>query len=320
MITLTSLAGAKARVLAWGAVIHDLIVPSIAGPQRVVLGLNSIEDYQAYSPYFGAIAGRFANRIAGGRFTLGGVTHDLLRNERGITTLHGGPHGFGTRIWTVRDYSANAVRLTLHSDDGDQGFPGALDATCTYTLLEPATLRVELAATTDAATVVNLTNHSYFNLDGSADILDHEMTILADQWTPNDADSIPTGEIAAVEGTPFDFRQPRSLRHASGQTYDANYVLRPADRPGELAHAATVRSAKNGIILQMHTDQPGVQFYDAAFLNCPVPGLGGAAYGPFAGLCLEAQRFPNAPNQPNFPSSVLRPGELYSHTTEYRFS
>jgi len=216
-VTLTSLAGARAVILSWGAVVRDLIVPSPSGPQRVVLGLNSIEDYQAHSPYFGAVAGRFANRIAGGRFTLDGKTHDLLRNERGITTLHGGPHGFGTRVWSIKEHSRNSVTLTLHSGDGDQGFPGALEATCVYTLVEPATLRVELTATTDAATVVNLTNHSYFNLDGSADILDHEVTILADDRTPNDADSIPTGEIAPVDGTPYDFGRPRSVRHPSGR-------------------------------------------------------------------------------------------------------
>ncbi|WP_245572767.1 aldose epimerase family protein [Lichenihabitans psoromatis] len=318
-IILRADSGASVSVLSWGAVIRDMIVPSRSGLQRVVLGLNSIDDYVAHSPYFGAVPGRFANRIAGG-FTLDGKRHDLACNEKGITCLHGGPKGFGVRVWTVKAHTTHSVTLTLRSDDGDQGFPGTLDATCTYTLIEPATLRIELTATSDAATVVNLTNHSYFNLDGSTDILDHDVTIFADRMTPVDTNSIPTGEIAPVEGTPFDFREARPVRHEAIQVYDINYVLRGGRFGGALDHAATVHSSKSDVTLQVHTDQPGVQFYNAAFLNCPVPGLDGATYDQFGALCLETQFFPDSPNQPTFPSTVLRPGEVYSHRTEFRFS
>ena len=319
-ITLRSRAGAEAKIITWGAVVRDLVVPSAKGPQRVVLGLTSIEDYTAYSPHLGAVPGRFANRIAGGRFSLDGQTYELPRNDHGVNCLHGGPHGFGKSPWQIKKRSDNAVTLTIHSPDGDAGFPGAVDATCVYTLLEPATLKFELYATTDKPTVINLTNHSYFNLDGSADILDHELTINAESRTPADATLIPTGEIVEVAGTPFDFRQPRTVRNAAGQTYDRNYVLSGSGKAGPLVHAATVRSPKNGVTLEVHTDQPGMQFYDAAKLNVPVLGLGDAKYGPHGALCLETQLFPDAPNKPSFPSSVLRPGERYAHTTEFRFS
>lgn len=318
-VTIRSRAGAEAKVLTWGAVVRDLVVPSASGPQRVVLGLNTIADYQAHSPYFGAIAGRFANRIAAGRFTLDGIAHDLPCNEA-RACLHGGPQGFGTRSWRIRDFSEQSVTLDLESADGDQGFPGSLEAVCTYTLIEPATLRVDLSATTDKPTVVNLTNHSYFNLDGSPDILDHELTIHAGARTPTDVDLIPTGEILPVDGTPYDFRHARPIRNPEGQVYDDNFVLTARATPGALVHAATVRSMRSGVTLDVHTDQPGLQFYDSAKLACPVPGLDGARYGIHAGLCLEAQVFPDAPNHPDFPSSVLRPGERYAHATEFRFS
>ena len=320
-ITLRNAAGATASVITWGAVLRDLVVPAAHGPQRVVLGLNSIEDYRAYSPHFGALPGRFANRIAGGRFTLDGTTYHLPTNEKGKNTLHGGPKGFGKRPWRLDSADVASVTLVMDSPDGDAGFPGALRATCTYALLEPGTLLVDLHATCDAPTIVNLAHHSYFNLDGSPDILDHEVMLNAPFRTPADADSIPTGEIAAVVGTPYDFQTMRPVRHASGTTYDTNYVVGPAvDFATGLAHAATVRSPKNGLTLEVHTDQPGVQFYDASKLNCPVPGLDGAHYGPHGGLCLEAQLFPDAPNHRYFPSAVLRPGQTYKQRTGYRFA
>ena len=319
-ITLRSRAGAEAKILTWGAVIRDLVVPARQGSRRVVLGLDTIEDYKAHSPHFGAVPGRFANRIAGGRFTLEGRAYDLPRNDHGVNTLHGGPHGFSKRPWVLGDCSDTSVTLTLRSENGDEGFPGTLEATCIYTLVEPATLRFELSAVTDKTTVVNLTNHSYFNLDGSPDILDHEVTIVAEAITPTDATLIPTGQIAPVAGTAFDFRLPRTVRNTAGQTYDINYVLSGAVGPDGLRHAATVHSPRSGVTLQVHTDQPGVQFYDASKLNCPVPGLGGATYRQHGALCLEAQNFPDAPNQPTFPSSVLRPGERYAHSTEFRFA
>ncbi len=317
-VTIRSRGGAEARILTWGAVVRDLRVPTPSGPRGVVLGFDGLDAYRMYSPYFGAVPGRFANRIAGGRFALDGRTFDLSRNEGGTTTLHGGAHGFGTIPWRLVDHSDAHVTLALTSPDGDQGFPGALEATCTYTMTEPATLRVDLAATTDGATVVNLTNHSYFNLDGSADVRDHVFAIHAEAVTPTDAALIPTGEIMPVAGTPFDFRTPRTIREAGGpdgQLYDINYVLSGA---GPFRHAATVRGT-TGLTLEVHTDQPGLQFYDAAKLHCPVPGLGGALYAAHGGFCMETQLFPDAPNQPAFPSSVLRPGERYAHATEFRF-
>jgi aldose 1-epimerase len=318
-ITIASKAGATAKILSWGAVVRDLVVPSRSGPQRVTLGLNSLADYQAHSPSFGAVPGRFANRIANGRFTLDGVEYTLDRKPGEKHTLHGGPHGFGKRPWRVTGHDASSVTLALHSADGDSGFPGNLDATCLYQMEEPSTLRVELTAVCDRATIVNLTQHAYFNLDGSADILDHELMLNAEFYTPTDDDLIPTGEIRAVAGTPYDFRSARTVRHASGQTYDTNFVL--AARPGAeaLAPAARLRSPKNGLTLELHTSEPGVQFYDAAKLNCPAPGLGGAHYGAHAGLCLEPQVFPDSPNHRHFPACVLEPDEEYRHVSEFRF-
>ena len=295
------------------------MVPTASGPQHVCIGLTTIEDYKKHSSHFGAVPGRFANRIAGGRFTLDGQAYTLPCNEGGINTLHGGPQGFGKRPWTIVAHTENSVTLTLHSADGDAGFPGNLEATCVYTMLEPATLRFDLTATTDAPTVVNLTNHAYFNLDGSPDILDHVLTINAESRTPTDEHNIPTGAIEPVAGTPFDFRSPRPVRNEAGQAYDLNYVI-GGKRDGVLIHAARATAPSNGLTMNVFTDQPGIQFYDAKKLDCPVPGIGGAHYGNHAGFCLETQLYPDAPNKPNFPSSVLRPGERYRNVTEFRFS
>ncbi len=319
-IVIRSKAGAEARILTYGAVVRDMIFPAAGGSQRVVLGLNSIEDYLAHSPHFGAVPGRFANRIAGGRFVLDGVAHTLDRKPGEKNTLHGGPHGFGKRIWTIAGHDEASVALTLDSPDGDAGFPGALKATCVYRLLEPATLRVELTATADKATVVNLTHHGYFNLDGSPDILDHEVTLTADFYTPADADLIPSGEIRSVAGTPYDFRAARPVRNAGGTTYDTNFVAANALGPDGLAPVARVRSPRNGLTLSLFSDQPGVQFYDAATLNVPVAGLGGARYGAHAGFCLEPQAFPDSPNRRHFTDTALRPGETYRHVSEFRFA
>jgi aldose 1-epimerase len=318
-ITIASKAGAIAKILNWGAVVRDLVIPSRNGPQSVTLGLNSLPDYQAHSPSFGAVPGRFANRIANGRFSLDGVDYTLDRKPGDKHTLHGGPHGFGKRPWRLAGHDASSVTLTLQSPNGDGGFPGALDATCIYRMEEPSTLRVELSALCDSATIVNLTQHAYFNLDGSPDILDHELTLHADFYTPTDDDLIPTGEIRAVAGTAYDFRAARTVRSASGQTYDTNFVLSEQPGPDRLALAATLRSPKNGLTLELRTTEPGVQFYDAAKLNCPVPGLGGAHYGAHAGLCLEPQVFPDSPNRRHFPPCVLRPDEEYRHISEFRF-
>jgi aldose 1-epimerase len=318
-ISIASKAGAVAKILSWGAVLRDLVVPTRGTLQRVTLGLNSLADYQAHSPSFGAVPGRFANRIANGRFWLDGAEYTLDHKPGEKHTLHGGPHGFGKRPWKLASHDDSSVTLTLHSPDGDGGFPGALDATCVYRLEEPATLRVELSAVSDRATVVNLTQHAYFNLDGSPDILDHEVTLNAEFYTPTDNDLIPTGEIRAVADTPFDFLRARTVRNAAGQTYDTNFVL--AGRPDSdgLAFAARVVSPKNGLTMELHTTEPGVQFYDAAKLNCPVPGLDEAHYGAHAGLCLEPQVFPDSPNRRHFSDCVLWPDEEYRHVSEFRF-
>jgi aldose 1-epimerase len=318
-VTIRSAAGAEAKIITWGGAVRDLVVPAKAGPQRVVLGFEEFEHYRHHSPHFGSNPGRFANRIGHGRFTLDGVVYELDRKNNSPHTLHGGTYGFGVRVWSIVAQDNHSLTLALVSEDGDMGFPGRLLATCRYTLLEPATLRVEYSAVTDKPTPVNLAHHSYFNLDGSPDILDHHLLIAADFYTPTDADLIPTGEIRAVEGTPYDFRADRPIRFdvdGEQMRYDINFVLRSASH---LGHAATAWSPKSGVTLEAWTSEPGVQFYDAAKLGPPVPGLGGVQYGPYGGFCLEAQLFPDAPNKPHFPSSILRPGEVYRQTTEYRF-
>jgi aldose 1-epimerase len=319
-VEIASKTGASAKIITWGAVVRDLLAPGPQGLQRVVLGLNTLEDYIAHSPHFGAVPGRFANRIAGGRFVLDGVEYQLERKLGEKHTLHGGPHGFGKRLWTLAGQDSSSVTLSLESADGDEGFPGALRATCVYRMLEPATLRVELTAVADKPTVVNLTQHSYFNLDGSPDVRDHELTLFADFYTPADNELIPTGEIRPVAGTPYDFRSARTIRNPGGVAYDTNIVAsRPKGADG-LAPIARVRSAKNGVTLSLFSTEPGVQFYDAATLNCAAEGLDGLHYGPHAGFCLEPQTFPDSPNRRHFPDRTLRPGNEYRHVSEFRFS
>ncbi|WP_343232656.1 aldose epimerase family protein [Microvirga antarctica] len=313
--------GMEMQVLTWGAVIRDLVVPAKGGVQRVLLGLTSIEDYVRHSPYFGAIVGRYANRIGRARFSLDGHT-DVLDANEGRNQLHGGSRGFGTRPWAILDYEPARVTLGLLSRDGDMGYPGRLLATCTYTLLAPATLRIELTATSDKPTPVNLTSHAYFNLDGSADICSHQLMIAGDFITPTDADLIPTGAIKSVEETPFDFRTLRpigavQLLH-NRLSYDVNYVLRGP--PGSLAHASTLASLKSGVAMELWTTEPGLQFYGGHMIDVPVSGLGGRPYGPYAGLCLEPQRFPDGPNKAHFPSTILIPGMTSRQTSEYRFA
>ncbi|MBB4038549.1 aldose 1-epimerase [Microvirga flocculans] len=313
--------GMAMQVLTWGAAMRDLVVPAAAGPQRVVLGLNSIEDYMAHSPYFGAVVGRYANRIGGARFILGGETFHLHPNE-GRNQLHGGPMGFGTRLWSLVDHTTSSVTLSLVSEDGDMGYPGRLAATCTYTLLPGCRLRIALEATCDRMTPVNLTTHGYFNLDGSADILAHHLMIAADYITPTRSDLIPTGEIKRVANTGYDFTSLRPIGAAELMHerihYDINYVLRGPYE--ELRHAATLSSLGSGVSMELWTTEPGLQFYDGHLINMPVPGLGGVRYGRHAGLCLEPQRFPDSPNNAHFPSSILPPGQVSRQITELRFS
>ncbi|HJQ60238.1 MAG TPA: aldose epimerase family protein [Vineibacter sp.] len=320
----------SASIIEYGAVLRDLHVRRRDGRrQRVVLGFDRLEDYIAHSPHCGAIAGRFANRIGGGTFWLDGQRYQLPLNQDGRHSLHGG-HGFGVRPWRFVQATADSVTLALVSPDGDQGYPGTMHVTCRYTLAAPMTLRIALEATTDRATVVNLCHHSYFNLDGGTDVLDHELEVRANLFVSVDADLIPDGQILAVAGTPLDFRKPRPIRRldAAGdrQRYDNAYLLR-RDRLEtgavddlDLAHASTLASAGSGLRMEVWTTEPALQVYDGAKLAVPVAGLDGARYGACAGLCLEPQHVPDSPNLPHFPSTVLRPRSVYRQLTEYRFA
>jgi len=322
-IALENAAGMQARVLTFGATVRDLIVPAPEGGRRVVLGFNSVEDYAAHGSHAGAVAGRFANRIAGGRFSIDGAAHQVVCNQAGRHALHGGgkPFGFGVRPWRLLAHDARSVTLGLRSLHGDGGFPGTLDVLCTYALGDDARLTITLRAMTDRPTVVNLAQHAYFNLAGGGDVLDHELQLDSAFYTPVDGDLIPTGEVRAVAGTPFDFRTRRKLRFetpAGLQAYDHNFVLNGAR--GSLRRAASLYAPGGDLEMQVWTSEPAVQLYDAAKMAPPVAGLGGQRYGARAGLCLECQTFPDAPNRGHFPSALLRPGEVYRQVTEWRFN
>jgi aldose 1-epimerase len=322
-VTLASRAGAQAKILSWGAVVRDFTVPDGAAGQKVVLGFDRLENYLLHSPHFGAMAGRFANRIAHGRFRLDNRQYQLETNEAGRHALHGGSRGFGARPWRLEGADAHAVRLRLVSPAGEGGYPGRLDTICTYRLLEPAILRLEIEATADAPTIVNLAHHSYFNLaQHGADVpsvLDHHLAVNAQFYTPVDAELIPTGEIRAVAGTPYDFRTARPLRNPEHLAYDINYVLADiaGDQDGGLALAAALHAPSNELSLSVFTSEPGLQVYDGAKLAVPCAGLDGARYARHAGLCLEPQRFPDSPNRRHFSAARLDPDEIYRQTTEY---
>lgn len=317
--------GVEARVITWGAVLRDLQVPCGGTMQRVVLGLERLDDYVAHSPYFGAVVGRYANRIGGARFRLGGHDVALIANEN-RNELHGGPAGFGRRPWSLLAHDAASVDLALVSQDGEMGYPGRLFATASYELLEPATLRITLQAFADEPTPVNLTTHSYYNLDGSPDIRDHRLMVNADQYTPVDSELIPTGEIARVAGTRFDFRETRPIRLGPDYgDYDTNFVLR-RDRTADtdlshpvLAHGATLRSERNGLAMALWTSEPGLQVYDGHLIDLPMAGTGGTRLKPYAGMPLEPQRFPDGPNRSFFPPCILKPGDVSRQVTELRF-
>lgn len=325
LFTLKNANGIELSICTYGGIITSIKTPDKHGDfDDIVLGFDTLEPYLNDNPYFGCTAGRFANRIAGGRFSLEGKTYQLAKNN-GENHLHGGERGFDKVLWQAREMSDNSLSLKYHSQDGEEGYPGALEATVTYTLTENDDLRIDYAATTDAPTIINLTNHSYFNLSGAADILAHEVLINADRFTPTDKSLIPTGELREVNDTPFDFRSftPIGERiHASNEQlkfadgYDHNWVLNGPR--GELRHAATVREVATGRGLEVLSTQPGVQFYSGNFLT-HVVGKGGRVYKRRAGFCLETQHFPNSPNQPEFPSTSLRPGERYEETTLFRF-
>ncbi|TDE54584.1 galactose mutarotase [Nonomuraea mesophila] len=287
----------RAEVLTYGAIVRTLEVSGV----NVVLGLDTLEDYLTRSRYFGAVVGRYGNRIANGRFTLDGVEYHLPINN-GAHSLHGGTEGFDRKVWTIAGRTDASVMLALTSPDGDQGYPGTLTATVTYTLAEDA-LRIDYSAKTDAPTVVNLTNHSYFNLKGGGDVLDHVIRMEAEHYLPVDEGKIPTGELAPAKGTPFDFTEPHAVGERYDGAYDHCFVL-----------DGDIRVNAGGLTMEVTTTEPGVQFYSGSMLD----GVE-TPYGPFAGLCLETQHFPDSPNQPQFPSTVLRPGEIRTSSTTYRF-
>jgi aldose 1-epimerase len=323
--------GLLATAMGLGATIRDLKVRRADGSlQRVVLGLARAEDYPAHSPHMGAIAGRFANRIAGGRFMLDGVSHQLPLNENGRTALHGGGvpgglTGLGKSPWVVLHRGAASVVFAHYSVDGHNGYPGALTVTCRITLEPPATLRLELCAVTDAPTVINLCHHGYFNLDGSTDVRGHKLMVRANLFAPVDADHVPNGTLAPVAGTPLDFRRLRTLSSPDRQPLDNTYLLRRdrTDVGGEqgfaLAHAATLVAPRTALALECWTTEPALQVYDGHKLAVAAQGLDGAIYGACAGIAMEPQHVPDSPNLPHFPTTVLRPGQVYRQVTEYRF-
>src|ERR1044072_1488104 len=316
--TLTNSLGFEVSVTNYGGAVTSLKTPDRDGNfGEIVLGFESLDEYVHNPRYFGALIGRHANRIARGRFSLDGVEYQLPCNN-GANHLHGGFKGFDKRVWDVRE-SDKALHLTYFSKHGEEGYPGNLTASVDYTLLD-SQLRIDYRATTDRDTIVNLTNHSYFSLRGSGTILDHELTLNADHYTPVSEEPIPTGEIKAVEGTPMDFRKAKAigseLANVAGG-YDHNFVLNDWD--GSLQLAARLHEPVTGRTLEIFTTEPGMQFYSGNFLDGRLIGRNAVAYELYTGLCLEPQHFPDAPNHSNFPSTTLRPGEEYTHTSLYRF-
>jgi aldose 1-epimerase len=313
LYTLTNELGYEVSIITYGASITALKAPDREGVfGDIVLGYETLDDYVTNPRYFGACIGRHANRIAQGRFSLNGVEYQLGRNN-GANHLHGGFEGFDKRVWNATE-DGDVLRLSYLSKDGEESYPGNLEAFVDYGL-SGNELSIDYRASTDKETIVNLTNHSYFNLAGAGTILDHELTLHADSFTPVSSDLIPTGEIKSVTGTSMDFRNGRSIR--SEVDYDHNFVLNNWD--GSLRPAARLSESTTGRVLEILTTQPGMQFYNGNFLDGSLTGKRGVVYEKYAGLCLEPQHFPDAPNHPNFPSTVLRPGEEYSHTTIIRF-
>ncbi|MEW6761924.1 MAG: aldose epimerase family protein [Pseudomonadota bacterium] len=324
--TLANANGLVAKIIDFGGVITELHVPDRGGRLAdVVLGFDTLDPYRSDSPYFGALIGRYGNRIAKGRFTLDGQDFQLPANN-GNNHLHGGDPGFDKVKWQAA-IEGDSLRLSYRSRDGEQGYPGNLDATVTYTLTDDNELVVRFYAVCDRATPVNLTQHSYFNLAGSGDILGHLLLIDADAFVAIDAESIPTGELAPVAGTPFDFRSPRPIgsrigeadeQLRNGQGYDHNFVLnKPAAQA--MTRAARVVDPGSGRVLELFTEEPGVQFYSGNFLDGTLQGKRGP-YQHRSGFCLEPQHFPDSPNQPTFPNVILRPGEEYRTESRFRFS
>lgn len=328
IFTLTNAHGLKARVTTWGACLVEMRTPDRKGTLAdITLGFDSLDGYLAKHPFFGVTAGRYANRIAKGKFSLDGKEYTLATNN-GVNHLHGGNRGFDHRNWKGSIVEgANAVRFTYTSPDGEEGYPGTLNATVIYTLTEQDELRIDYEATTDKPTVVNLTNHAYWNLAGAGegDILSHELTLHAGKFTPVDDGSIPTGKLEPVAGGVMDFTKAKTIGKDFAAVpgkpggYDHNFVL-DKPKPGALSLAAEVHDPKSGRVMKISTTEPGIQFYTGNYLDGTVKGKVGKVYGKNFGFCLETQHFPDSPNQPYFPTTTLRPGQTYRTTTVHQFS
>jgi aldose 1-epimerase len=329
---LTNTNGTEVRISNYGGTVVSLIVPDLDGkPADVTLGYDSLEEYIKGKYYFGCIAGRYANRIAKSRFTLNGVEFILAQNE-GENHLHGGIHGFDKVVWQTQEVGNDAgmgLKLLYLSKDGEEGYPGNLSVTVIYTLTDKNELRIDYSAITDKPTVVNLTNHAYFNLAGagSGDILEHDLLLNADRFTPVNEHLIPTGELRSVKGTPMDFTQPTRIgarieqddeQVVLGKGYDHNWVLNKDE--GILGLAARVNEPNTGRTMEVYTTEPGIQFYSGNFLDNQIVGKADKKYNHRGGFCLETQHFPDSPNKPDFPSTILKPGSKYQQTTVYRFS
>ena len=333
LYTLVNPNGMQVAITNFGGVVVSLLAPDRAGKfADVVLGYETLSGYESDKAYLGALIGRFANRIAHGRFSLGGAVFSLPRNN-GENSLHGGARGFDKRLWTASEISRggeSSLELTYLSHDGEEGYPGNLSVKVIYTLTGLNELKMDYSATTDKVTIINLTNHSYFNLagQGEGDILAHELTLPAGYFTPVNASLIPTGEIRSVKGTPLDFTkktavgariaaEDQQLKLAGG--YDHNWIPdRESDRT--LIPVAAVHEPRSGRLLQVFSTQPGIQFYSGNFLDGAIRGKQGKVYGRRSGFCLETQHYPDSPNQPNFPSTQLQPGQQYRETTVLKFS
>jgi aldose 1-epimerase len=310
--------GLTANILTWGAIVQELRLSGHPAP--LTLGFERLDDYVDHSLYFGAIVGRYANRIAGGRFSIDGEKFEAEGNDRG-NSLHGGSKGLDRRNWSIAEHGSDFVTLTAQEPSGWMGFPGTLDVACTYSLRAGGVLSVELSASCDRPTLCNLAHHSYFNLDdgGRGSILDHRMSLPASAYTPVDDNLLPTGAVLPVEGTDFDFVLPRTIRARTGEdtAYDHNWCLAAARGP--VRQVCWVQGASSGVEMEVWSTEPGLQFFTGQFPDRAVPGLEGVTYRRFAGFCLEPQVWPDSPNHPHFPQAVLRPGEQYRQSTEYRF-
>lgn len=330
LYTLKNARGSEAKIMNYGGIVQSLKVADRAGKfDDVTLGYDNVDGYIKETPYFGALIGRYGNRIGGAKFTLDGQTYTLATNN-GPNSLHGGVKGFDKVVWNVVKATGNSLELQYLSKDGEEGFPGNLNVTAIYTLTDDNELKVTFNATTDKATVANLTHHSYFNLrgQGNGDILGHELYLNADKTTPVDSTLIPTGEIADVTGTPFDFRKPTAIGARIddpntvlqyGPGYDHNWIVNQA-KPGTVTLQARVTEPTTGRIMEVWSDEPAVQFYAGNFLDGTITGKGGKVYQKRTGFCLEPQHYPDSPNKANFPSTVLRPGQTYKNTIIYKFS